>query len=242
MEEPASKNGYLCINCNAPSSSLYQEYSKDVIRITECVKCGEVVDKYVEYDDVLLIMDLILQYIGAYRHLLNNTSFKGNPRLAVVFLFCGAYNKWIDRRIYHGEALSRIYDLEWNFYQCLILTMLEFIAFDVVILAFAYFVDNDRGKERLWSIAKCSLTGFYGNVFVVISIVWQLHSEWMYRILLQIFILTSHVQVHRTVFSHRSVGVAFALVAVATVLQQTLLYYAGACFFWLTQVVPASSG
>uniref|UniRef100_A0A1I7Z3Y5 Protein ARV n=1 Tax=Steinernema glaseri TaxID=37863 RepID=A0A1I7Z3Y5_9BILA len=231
MTESPHSNKFLCINCNAPSSSLYQEYSKDVIRITECNRCGELVDKYVEYDDVLLIMDLILQYIGAYRHLLNNTNFKGNLRLAVIFIFCGAYNKWIDRRAIHGEALSHIYDLEWNFYECLILTIIEFLVFDATILGVAYFIDKEKDGERLWFITKCSLTGFYGNVFVLLSIVWQLHREWTYRILTQIFILFSHVQVHRTIFSGRSTTAALALICASTVLQKAVVYYINASLF-----------
>ncbi|TKR87348.1 hypothetical protein L596_011759 [Steinernema carpocapsae] len=75
-ESDTAADAFVCINCDSPSSSIYQEYSKDVIRITECKKCGEIVDKYVEYDIVLVIMDLTLQYISAYRHLLINTKFK----------------------------------------------------------------------------------------------------------------------------------------------------------------------
>lgn len=38
--------------------------------------CRKVVDKYVEYDIVLIVIDLILQYIGAYRHILLNSKYK----------------------------------------------------------------------------------------------------------------------------------------------------------------------
>lgn len=34
--------------------------------------CGEVVDKYVEYDTMLVVIDLIIHNISAYRHLLYN--------------------------------------------------------------------------------------------------------------------------------------------------------------------------
>ena len=70
------KKEYVCVNCMSPVDSLYTEYSKDVIRITDCQKCNKVADKYIEYDPVLIFNELFLQYSTAYRHLLlNNKTF-----------------------------------------------------------------------------------------------------------------------------------------------------------------------
>ena len=70
-----AEDKYVCVNCMEPVNSLYTEYSKDVIRITDCPKCKKVADKYIEYDEVLIFNDLFLQYSAAYRHLLLNTKF-----------------------------------------------------------------------------------------------------------------------------------------------------------------------
>ncbi|TKR87347.1 hypothetical protein L596_011758 [Steinernema carpocapsae] len=98
------------------------------------------------------------------------------------------------------------------------------------MIAFAAF-KSIRTKERLSFVARCSLTGFYGNVFVVLAIVWQLHAEWPYRYLTQLFILISHVQVHRTIFSGQSVLMSCVVVSIATILQKFISHYAGVYLF-----------
>ncbi|CAR24133.1 sterol homeostasis protein ARV1 [Lachancea thermotolerans CBS 6340] len=63
----------ICINCCCEVDCLYVEYSNNHIRLTDCAKCKEVVDRYVEFDNVLLFIDLLLLKPGAYRHLVYNS-------------------------------------------------------------------------------------------------------------------------------------------------------------------------
>lgn len=62
----------ICITCMRPVDSLYTVYSNDHIQLTDCPYCQETVDKYVEIDNVLLFIDLLLLKAGAYRHLVFN--------------------------------------------------------------------------------------------------------------------------------------------------------------------------
>uniref|UniRef100_A0A915DM46 Protein ARV n=1 Tax=Ditylenchus dipsaci TaxID=166011 RepID=A0A915DM46_9BILA len=152
---------FICVNCMSDASSLYTTYSKEVVRITECKCCGEAVDKYVEYDIVLVFIDLILQYSTAYRHLLLNTNFKSYYRLASIFLLCDAYEKWIERRAVELTDNDRIYDLEWHFYGSLLQSLAEI---------------NEK-RMKLTKFLEVTFMGFYGNIFVVFSIVWKLHQH-----------------------------------------------------------------
>ncbi|SCW04112.1 LAFE_0H06194g1_1 [Lachancea fermentati] len=63
----------ICINCCYPVDSLYVVYSSNHIRLTDCPRCKKVVDRYVEFDNVLLFIDLLLLKSGAYRHLVYNS-------------------------------------------------------------------------------------------------------------------------------------------------------------------------
>lgn len=56
-----------------PVESLYTVYSNDHIQLTDCPFCKETVDKYVEIDNALLFIDLLLLKSGAYRHLVFNS-------------------------------------------------------------------------------------------------------------------------------------------------------------------------
>lgn len=62
----------ICITCMRPVDSLYTVYSNDHIQLTDCPYCQETVDRYVEIDNVLLFIDLLLLKAGAYRHLVFN--------------------------------------------------------------------------------------------------------------------------------------------------------------------------
>ncbi|CAK9439065.1 uncharacterized protein LODBEIA_P32890 [Lodderomyces beijingensis] len=70
----------LCIECghqNIPN--LYSRYKSEYIRLTTCPRCNRVSDKYIEYDAVILFIDILLLKRGAYRHLaynINETQIK----------------------------------------------------------------------------------------------------------------------------------------------------------------------
>ncbi|KAI8386719.1 ARV1 [Nakaseomyces glabratus] len=63
----------ICIECSAPTETLYTEYSNKYVQLTECKNCHSEVDPYVEIDNVLLFIDLLLLKPGAYRHLVYNS-------------------------------------------------------------------------------------------------------------------------------------------------------------------------
>lgn len=51
---------------------MYIEYSPTNIRLTRCSKCGKVADKYVEYELLLVLTDVVLHKRPAVRHMLFN--------------------------------------------------------------------------------------------------------------------------------------------------------------------------
>ncbi|KAG7444746.1 uncharacterized protein BT62DRAFT_899502 [Guyanagaster necrorhizus] len=71
----------ICTTCTRWSSHLYTVYeSASNLRLERCSNCHAFVDPYIEYDDLILLIDLILLKSGVYRHLLFNRGAK--PRLA----------------------------------------------------------------------------------------------------------------------------------------------------------------
>lgn len=64
----------ICIECGNPDIKyLYSEYKKKYIKLTICSECGKLADKYIEYDNVILFLDVLLLEPQAYRHLAFNT-------------------------------------------------------------------------------------------------------------------------------------------------------------------------
>lgn len=63
----------ICIECLNPNvERLYSVFQQQYIKLTICEVCGKVVDKYIEYDNVILFLDLLLLKPQAYRHLSYN--------------------------------------------------------------------------------------------------------------------------------------------------------------------------
>ena len=86
---------YRCVECSHPVASLYTVYSKDNVRLTQCVtpnflakadlqdQCKKFADKYIEHDFVVLFIDIILIKPQVYRHLLYNRLGTADDRLNV---------------------------------------------------------------------------------------------------------------------------------------------------------------
>ncbi|XGW09889.1 hypothetical protein V3C99_011839 [Haemonchus contortus] len=206
------KRNYMCVNCMEPSTSLYQRYSEGVIRLSNCKKCGEVVDKYVEYDTMLVVIDLIIHNISAYRHLLYNMKIQSHFRLAVIFLFCDAYDKWISGR----TGVYNIYDLEWIFYKSLLQSSIEMGTY-VGLIVLCEVVFHSHRLERIAAVTKGTIIGYYGNVAVVFSIIFRLSNEFSYRFVTQFFIFISHFQVQRTLYPKLPAAVNFTIVTCGVV-------------------------
>lgn len=63
----------ICIECTNPEiTCLYSEYKSKYIQLTICPKCGKMADKYIEFDKVILFLDVLLLKPQAYRHLAYN--------------------------------------------------------------------------------------------------------------------------------------------------------------------------
>ncbi|OQD80009.1 hypothetical protein PENANT_c040G06958 [Penicillium antarcticum] len=80
----------ICIECSYPVSHLYSAYSRaddrsqgKGVRLTQCPRCQRFADKYVEYDFVVLFIDLVL--IKPQRSII---------RLGVLLLLFDVYLTW----------------------------------------------------------------------------------------------------------------------------------------------------
>ncbi|CAJ0960299.1 unnamed protein product, partial [Mesorhabditis belari] len=212
---PSSSQSYVCIHCMTPADSLYKTYPS-FIRMTQCKECDNDVDKYVEYDSVLVVIDLLLQYSEAYRHILYNRGIQHFSRLLTIFLFCGAYERWIEAR----QNQEKVFDLEWRFYLCLLESTVEIGIYVLSALVLEFFLKGSL--KRAAFVSKAVVAGFYGRVCVVLSIIFHLYSEPSYRILTQLFLLISHFQICRALHPQLSLMRAVVFVCLSTLFAQIL--------------------
>ncbi|KAK6459248.1 Arv1-like family-domain-containing protein [Scheffersomyces xylosifermentans] len=65
----------ICIECTNPNiDCLFSKYKSEYIKLTICPKCGKIADKYIEYDNVILFIDILLLKKQAYRHMTYNAT------------------------------------------------------------------------------------------------------------------------------------------------------------------------
>ncbi|XP_049952526.1 uncharacterized protein LOC126468642 isoform X3 [Schistocerca serialis cubense] len=89
---------YECIHCGNQIQDLFKKYSATVLKLTECQNCKNIADKYIEYDPVIVMIDLVLLNEQAYRHILWNTGFEGHWKLAAVLLLAETYCEWVSMK------------------------------------------------------------------------------------------------------------------------------------------------
>lgn len=104
----------ICINCAQPAESLYVVYSNNHIQLTDCSYCGKEVDKYVEIDNVILFIDLLLLKPGAYRHLVYNNLEKTLESKESITTETGFFNNFFNWKN-KFDSLIRLWILLFTF-------------------------------------------------------------------------------------------------------------------------------
>lgn len=79
----------VCVECGEVVESLYVEFSEGNIRLTRCSMCSNVADKYIEYELILVLIDIILHRRPAFRHLLFNRQDFARAMNSIKWTFIG---------------------------------------------------------------------------------------------------------------------------------------------------------
>lgn len=90
---------YACIECGHPAPELYKDFQGGIIKISHCEKCFGIIDKYIEFDLVIVCLDAVLHKPQTYRHLLFNSNSSAAWKLVLIFLLCDTYINWVSNRI-----------------------------------------------------------------------------------------------------------------------------------------------
>ena len=83
-ERAAARPPLVCVACGAPVPRLFVGGGgAGALRLARCRsgRCRAIADRYLEYEPVLLVVDLLLHRVPAYRHLAHN---RYHPALIAV--------------------------------------------------------------------------------------------------------------------------------------------------------------
>lgn len=88
----------VCVNCGdyKKDGKLFIKYNNSSYKLLDCDKCGKVIDKYIEYDNLNILINIILLKRGVYRHLVyNSDNTISNKRLKYIILSFEVYITWV---------------------------------------------------------------------------------------------------------------------------------------------------
>merc|ERR1719410_514687 len=94
---------FICVHCCCPAPDLFQRVGRHQgeFRLRRCSQCRAVVDHYIEFEILLVLIDLQLFREEVYRHVLHNR-FAERPhalryeavRFLLVCLMLDTYCRW----------------------------------------------------------------------------------------------------------------------------------------------------
>ncbi|KAM6992580.1 protein ARV1 [Tautogolabrus adspersus] len=200
------KDDFRCIECNEKAAELHRDYSNGILKTTICGSCQKPVDKYIEYDPVIILIDAILCKTQAFRHILFNTSLNIHWKLCVFCLLCEAYLRW---SLLHGSEQSSDpadiirYTKEWDFYNMFGLAALELSAFCGGVLWFLWVVVGrlQGGTVELSLLLRALLLSCYGKVLLIPAVIWEHDYSPLCLGLIKLFVLTSNSQAIRVILN-----------------------------------------
>lgn len=107
----------ICVLCKHPVASTHSTYKGDYIKLLVCDKCHNVVDKYIEYDNVLLFLDILLLKPQAYRHFcynfmepLGGQAGRILARFFAIMVLFEVYLQWAyeEKKSEHGKLIFHV--------------------------------------------------------------------------------------------------------------------------------------
>ncbi|XP_014489235.1 PREDICTED: protein ARV1 isoform X2 [Dinoponera quadriceps] len=186
---------YVCINCGAECKELFRRYCPSVLKVLKCEECGLSADKYIEYDPVLVFVDLILIEKPAYRHLLYNSDFKSYWKLSIILWLAESSRAWSSCEMskaelaasetVHNDALQD----RCNFYNLLLHTALAFAAFVFAVITvteFRWLIARKKPyKYNVRDLSRALTAGGCGKLLGMLGIVWRHIASGPYYVLIQ---------------------------------------------------------
>lgn len=196
---------FKCVECNEDANELHRDYSNGILKITICSSCKKPVDKYIEYDPVIVLIDATLCKIQAFRHILFNTEINIHWKLCVFCLLCEAYLRW---SLLQGSQPSNDpadiirYTKEWEFYCMFALAALELAVFCTGVLFILWTVQRCCGSSLEFTpLLKALLLSSYGKVLLIPAVIWEHDFSPLCFSLIRLFVLTSNSQAIRVILN-----------------------------------------
>lgn len=144
-------------------------------------RCGTLADKYIEYDPVIVLVDLVLLEKPAYRHLLYNSSFRSYWKLMIVLLLSETFRVWPtfdgSQTINSIDPKTDSFEGEKNFYILLAYTAVSLGAFVIAVIISTelrwFLTGKTPHKYKASHLVRALIVGGCAKLLGLLGLVWQ---------------------------------------------------------------------
>ncbi|XP_009946585.1 PREDICTED: protein ARV1 [Leptosomus discolor] len=172
------------------------------VRVSVCKSCQKPVDKYIEYDPVIILINAVLCKAQAYRHILFNTKINIHGKLCIFCLLCEAYLRWLQlqdsSQNIDPDDLIR-YAKEWDFYRMFGIASLEQTSFLFGIFITLWWMRPEmlKTKSDFILLLKALLLSSYGKLLLIPAVIWEHDYTPLCLAFIKVFVLISNSQAIR---------------------------------------------
>ncbi|XP_017042381.1 protein ARV1 [Drosophila ficusphila] len=85
-----NEKSFVCVNCGHRVKELFKKYS-NTLKTTQCDKCHQTTDKYIEFEEFIILIDALLLDSCAFRHIIYNGNFKLYWKISLVVLLLESF-------------------------------------------------------------------------------------------------------------------------------------------------------
>ncbi|CAJ0928865.1 unnamed protein product [Ranitomeya imitator] len=178
--------------------------------LLEETSCQKPVDKYIEYDPVIILINAMLCKVQAYRHILFNTAINIHGKLCIFCLLCEAYTRW--RQLpgsSNHQTQKTLSDMQKNG-----ISTSKQAAFllGIFIVLFLARPKTLKSHSEFAFLLKALLLSSYGKLLLIPAVIWEHDYTPLCFRLITLFVLTSNTQAIRVTLN---VSRALSLIAIA---------------------------
>jgi len=197
----------ICVNCGILvkdkngdnldevfDTKLYKNTA--ILKLLQCYKCNKTVDKYIEYEGCLLLLDLALQCPASFRHVLvNSHNNKLILKLVLMTLIIDGFIKW---SVLHPN--QEFHNQEYQFYTEIAISSLCLFCFlaSALFILIGYQVYDSGLKTVLSNKVKIStilfglLLAYCSRSLRLMALLWETdRSGFLWTFVDLLFFITS---------------------------------------------------
>ncbi|XP_017136953.1 protein ARV1 isoform X1 [Drosophila miranda] len=224
----------VCVNCGHRVRELYKKYS-NTLKTTNCEKCHQVTDKYIEFEEFIILIDALLLDSSAFRHIIYNGDFKLYWKVSLVVLLLESFA--ICRQKLSDPANDALNVHEKGFYTYTLHHIGDYLLITLFLLLITAALGIDQIKKVgvrnfTLTIIKVVVISNLSKFFLLPILVWRNNTTVFGRSIHYALVMSHHIC--SLVLAYEAVGfiksrlrwLAITLVVLAFVLKEYIRHYA----------------